>query len=226
MPEYVVQNEAAIFKLTVDHRASSDDVHPPLAVIVGFLGCSERVARSLARTFKAATRYDTAWVVPPPEVTFSPTSGPKKAFARALADALCGLSEATAALGRGGIVLVSFSNSGAFVVQTLHELLSASDASAFYKDLQERIAGVVFDSGPCSISSPLLGAEALLAGRKERTLPEYSAALARSSVFSLSNFLRTGSLGGKFSFQSAKRPMKPLIFRYLHNFSLEARVAN
>lgn len=199
MSERVLENATAAFKLTVDHRARSNGVLPPLAVILGFLGCSERVARSLSRSFHVATGYNTAWTVPPAEVTFSATLAPKIAFARALADALSGQSDACGALGKGGIVLVSFSNSGAYVVETLYELLSAPHASASYKDLLEQIAGVVFDSGPCSVSSPLLGAEALLAGRKDRTLPEYSVALARSCLFSVGNLLRTGSAGGKFS---------------------------
>lgn len=196
MPERVIENAAAALKLTLDNRPRSSGVLPPLAVVLGFLGCSERVARSLSRSLHVATGYDTAWTVPPTEVTFSPTSAPKIAFARALADALCGESDACPALGKGGIVLVSFSNSGVYVVQALHELLTAPHASASYENLLGQVAGMVFDSGPCSFCNPLLGAEALLAGRKERTLPEYSFALARSCIFSLSNILRTGSASG------------------------------
>lgn len=204
MPERVLQSAGATFKLTVDYSTQSNDALPPLAVILGFLGCSERVARSLSRSFHAATGYDTAWTVPPAEVTFSPTAAPKVAFARALADALCSESDACAALGKGGIVLVSFSNSGAYVLETLYELLSAPHGPASYKDLLEQIAGVIFDSGPCSFSSPLLGAEALLAGRKERTFSEYSVALTKSCLFSLSNILRTGSASGTLIFDKKK----------------------
>lgn len=196
MPQYVVEDESANFKLTVD-LGDCEERLPPLAVILGFLGCPSRVARSLARSFNSATGYDTAWVVPPPVVTFSPTTGPKKAFASALANALSAPTEAGGTLGFGGIVLVSFSNSGAYVVQTLHELITASDASPAWTDLYKRIAGVVFDSGPCSVSSPLLGAQAQLAGNKSFDLSSSALALARSSCFMLSNFLRTGEPGGK-----------------------------
>jgi hypothetical protein len=169
---------------------------PPLAVIIGFLGCLPRVAKAQARVLTESTGFDTAWVVPPAAVTFSATTAPKTAFASALADALTQPSP----LGVGGVVLCSFSNSGAYVLQRLHAALSDPAAPPAWQQLFARVVGVVFDSGPCLFAGPIVGAAALLAGQPSAgavaDAARCSRALATSVTFWVSNFWRTGDADG------------------------------
>jgi hypothetical protein len=113
------------------------------------------------------------------------------AFARALINAISGLGE-------GGIVLAPFSNAGGFILRFLHALLTNSGASASSRLTLSRIAGIVYDSTPCLVTSPLPGAKALVASSSpisDGTLAfwwRYWSALMLSTFSGLGNFVKTG----------------------------------
>jgi hypothetical protein len=203
---FVVENESSGFSLHVRARnqtSASGETKtseaPPLVVLIGFLGASERVMRSIAKNYEQALDYDTAWTVPPNSVVFSMTDSPKFEYSRALAAAI-------ANLGQGAVVLAPFSNAGGFTVRFLHVLLSSSAADPRSKVTLSRIAGVIYDSGPCVVTSPLVGAKALVSSTSPASslffnnLIRYPLALASSTLTCISNVVRTGgSIDGTHS---------------------------
>ncbi len=179
------------------HVSSADDSNAPLVVILGFQGCTARVARAIGRSFEKYLDYDWSWTVPPGSVTFAgPSLAPKRLFARELARAL-----ARPGLVSGGLVLVSFSLAGAFVVRYLHEALTDLNADASFKNVLHSVVGVVFDSGPCAFRSPLPGARALTAGKQSAwsvvSWMRFIYALGVSARFCVSNLVRTGDMSGE-----------------------------
>jgi Eukaryotic protein of unknown function (DUF829) len=164
---------------------------PPLVVLIGFLGASEKVMVSMAKKYEEALGYDTGWTIPPANIVFSLTDAPRVAFARALVNAISGLGE-------GGIVLAPFSNAGGFILRFLHALLTNPDADANSRLTLSRIAGIVYDSTPCLVTSPLPGARALVVASSpvsDGTLAfwwKYWSALMLSTIVGLSNLAKTG----------------------------------
>jgi Eukaryotic protein of unknown function (DUF829) len=202
---FVVKNERNGFSLHVRARnqaspsGESNGEALPLVVLIGFLGASERIMRSIAKNYEDALDYDTAWTVPPSSVVFSVTDCPKFEYSRALAAAISNL-------GQGAIILAPFSNAGCFTVRFLHVLLSNSAAVPRDKVTFSRIAGIVYDSCPCVVTSPLVGAKALVSSASPASsqlvnvLIRYPLALMYSSITCISNVLRTGgSIDGMHS---------------------------
>jgi Eukaryotic protein of unknown function (DUF829) len=193
----LVKDANCDFRMQIRARGSGPVHHsakrsiPPLVVLIGFLGASEKIMVSMAKKYEVALGYDTGWTIPPANVVFSVTDAPKAAFARALINAISGLGE-------GGIVLAPFSNAGGFILRSLHALLTNSGADANSRLTLSRIAGIVYDSTPCLVTSPLLGARALVVSSSpvsDGTLAfwwKYWSALMLSSFFSLGNFVKTG----------------------------------
>lgn len=193
---------SACFTLTASLRTPSAPQRP-LVCVVGFLGCPPRVASSIARTYSDSLSYDSAWVVPPPSVVFSSTDAPKRAFALALADAL-----ASDDVRQGPVVLASFSNAGAYILCHLHEFLRDAETPE-RKALFASISAVVYDSGPCSFTSPVLGARALLAAAGSSSGPvDVLKAGWTSGLFWVSNVVRTGDATGSL-FSRLQRAVFP-----------------
>lgn len=171
----------------------------PLAVLIGFLGSSPRIMESVAKRFEARLNYDTAWVCPPVDVTFSITGASQSAYAKKLLSAISSIGA-----GHGGTVLVAFSNSGGFLLRTICKIRDAGALSHEEEIVVSRVCGVIYDSCPVAIKGPWLGVRALLESAHTdkksalaRVRDTMSAVLLGTSVWSL-NLLRTsGSLDGK-----------------------------
>jgi Eukaryotic protein of unknown function (DUF829) len=167
----------------------------PLVVVIGFLGAKPSVVRRIALTYEHLG-YDTAWTIPPTSTTFALTNEPQRAFSSALVAAL-------ADLGHGGVILAPFSNSGCYVIRSLHcALVEPATGDALSRALYERVVGIVYDSCPCVIRGLVpgltLGAQALAEGQPP-SLGLVPWSLVYSALLMASNFVRTaGSVDGNF----------------------------